>query len=184
MRVLAFLSLLLALPMTTLAESIDLSANDDAVRLGFGWTVRDDRLALDASWLHSQDHGDVIGLTASVFGLATGTEGPVRAGIGGKLVYTDPDRINENGFALAPGGFFSYDFPEFNRFTLYGHLYFAPSVLGFGDTEQYRDTEVRLIYKVIEDADLFIGVRNVHVDYDINHTDFDTGLNLGLTIRF
>ena len=127
----------------------------------------------------------MFSLGLNVTGFASDGQSPVEAGLGGKVVYADSDNFNLDGGALAPGGFLSYTFPNSNRFTLYGHFYIAPDILTVGDSETYRELEVRLYYSVIDDAELFLGVRNIHVKYDGSPSvDFDTGLNIGLKMRF
>ena len=185
MRIFLLFASLLLLPLGSHSETLEISANEDAVKLGFGWYLGQQRLAMDASWLHHQDMGEVISLGMNVTGFASSGRSPVEAGLGGKLVYTDSDIVNLDGGALAPGGFLSYTFPNSNRFTFYGHLYFAPDILTFGDNETYREIELRLYYAVIDDAELFLGIRNIHVGYDLDpNVNFDTGVNIGLKMRF
>ncbi|MCZ6499533.1 MAG: YfaZ family outer membrane protein [Gammaproteobacteria bacterium] len=176
---------LLLLPLGSNSQILEISANDDAAKLGIGFYLGQQRLALDASWLHHQDKGEVIGMGVNVTGFASSGQSPVEAGLGVKLVYADSDNFGRDGGAVAPGGFVSYTFPNSNRFTLYGHLYFAPDILTFGDNETYREIELRLYYSVIDDAELFLGFRNIHVAYDlVPNVNFDTGLNIGIKMRF
>ncbi len=185
MRVFVLFASLLLSPIAVNAGNLDISVNDDAARLGFGWYANHGRLAMDLSWLHHQDAGNAFGLGLNVMGLASNSDKPIEVGLGGRLVYTNPKSLTADGGALAPGGFVSYNFPDANRFTIYGHIYFAPSVLGFGDVDQYRELELRLYYSVIDDADLFIGLRNIYVKYDTSQNfNFDTGFHAGLKIRF
>ena len=185
MRVFLVLAGLLLLPFSSYSESFEISANDDAVKFGFGWNSRQQRLAMDASWLHNKDRGDVVALGMNVTGFATSGQSPIEAGLGGKFVYANPDNLSLDGGGLAPGGFLSYNFPNSNRFTLYGHLYYAPDILSFGDNDSYTEYELRLYYSVIDDAELFLGVRKLRVKYDGNpKVNFDSGLNVGLKIRF
>ncbi|MCH8896121.1 MAG: hypothetical protein IH927_07650 [Proteobacteria bacterium] len=185
MRVFVLFMGLLLLPSLSHSESLEISANNDAAKFGFGWYLGQQRLAMDASWLHHQDQGDVISLGVNVTGFASSGQSPVEAGLGAKLVYTDSDNLDLDGGALAPGGFVSYTLPNSNRFTFYGHLYFAPDILTFGDNGTYREIELRLYYSVIDDAELFLGIRNIRVGYDLSPgVHFDTGLNIGLKMRF
>ena len=131
MRVFLVLAGLLLLPLSSHSESFEISANDDAVKFGFSWDLRQQRLAMDTSWLHNKDRGDVVALGINVTGFATSGQSPIEAGLGGKFVYAN------------------------------------------------------LYYSVIEDAELFLGVRKIRVKYDATpKVNFDSGLNVSLKIRF
>ncbi len=78
-----------------------------------------------------------------------------------------------------------YTFPQANRFGVGGHLYFAPDVLSFSDAEQFREVEIHASYNVIQDADVYIAYRNIQGEYDDgSEVTFDTGINIGIRVRF
>ncbi len=169
-----------------LADSLDINVNDDAARLTFTRPFKQDTLQWDAGWMHHQDRGDVGHLGLHLKGKATVVKPEINAGLGGKFFWHDPDRsTDDDGYSLALGGFFSYTFPQYNRFGVGGHLYFAPDVLSFSDAEQYREIEVRGTYNVIQDADIYIAYRNIYAEYDDgSDVTLDTGFNIGIRIRF
>lgn len=169
------------------ADSLDLNLNNDAVRLTFSWDARDDKLTFDAGWLHHQDNGNVahVGLHLVDFA-ASGPSAP-EVGIGGRLFYVDADTgpSSQQGGALGLGGFFRYALPQANRFAVRGHLYFAPDVVAFGDTEKYLEAALGIGYNVLRDADLYIGYRYVKAEFTgAPDLTMDTGVHVGLHLSF
>ena len=167
------------------AGDLDLSLNDDAARLNYAWSAADESLRLDAGWLHHQDRGDVIHVGLHLEGAASSGDNPVEGGLGGKVFYIDPDNTSLDAVVLGVGGFLRYTLPRYNRFNLYGHVYFAPDVLAFGDGDQYQEVEARIGYNVLREADIFLGVRYSNIEFEpAGDITMDNGLHLGIQLRF
>ncbi|MEL6449233.1 MAG: YfaZ family outer membrane protein [Pseudomonadota bacterium] len=167
------------------ASELNLSLNDDAARLTYAWDVADNGLKLDGGWLHHQDRGDVINLGLHLEGAASSGTSPVIGGLGGKVFFIDPDGVGFNATVIGVGGYLRYTLPQYNRFNLYAHAYFAPDVLSFGDDDTYREFEARVGYNVLREADVFLGVRYANVDFDgAGDLTMDNGLHLGIQLRF
>jgi hypothetical protein len=178
--------LLLACAGTVHAEKpfVDVSFNNDTARIGFGMPVFN-RALLDGNWLHSEDEGDVVGVGISRTGLASPGANPVTAALGARFVYANPDEGNADGTALALGGAFHWKFPRYDRFGVGGEIYFAPSVLSFGDSSGYDDASLHVSYDIFQDAWLYLGVRHVKMRFeDESNVTFDTGLHVGVHIGF
>jgi hypothetical protein len=56
---------------------------------------------------------------------AAGPSTPLQAGLGLRLVVTQPDSGFADGGAVALGGFARYTLPKANRFNIGGYLYYA-----------------------------------------------------------
>ena len=169
------------------ADSLELNLNNDAVRLTFSWDARDDKLTFDAGWLHHQDTGNVAHAGLHLVDFAASGPSAPEVGIGGRLFYIDADTgpSSAQGGALGLGGFFRYSFPQANRFGIRGHLYFAPDVVAFGDTERYMEAALGVSYNVLRDADVYIGYRYVKAEFsDTPDLTLDTGLHVGLRLSF
>ncbi|MEN7343793.1 MAG: YfaZ family outer membrane protein [Pseudomonadota bacterium] len=167
------------------AAELDLNLNDDAARLSFASDVTARKLRYDIGWLHHQDRGDVIHAGLHLTGEASGGQSPVIGGLGGKLFIIDSSIFNQDAVALGIGGFVRYTLPEYNRINLYGHAYFAPDVLAFGDGDQYQELEARIGYNVLREADVYIGLRYVSVGFDSGpEATIDNGLVAGIQLRF
>ncbi|MEL6869018.1 MAG: YfaZ family outer membrane protein [Pseudomonadota bacterium] len=167
------------------ADELDLNLNDDAARLTYAWPISSRNLRLDAGWLHHQDKGNVIHAGMHLVGDASSANQPLIGGLGGKVFFIDPDGVDADATVLALGGFLRYTLPRYNRVNVYGHLYFAPDVLAFGDGDRYTDIEARIGYNVLRDADIYIGMRYSNIEFDpVGDVTMDNGLHAGIQLRF
>lgn len=206
------LSILGLFSSQAIANEAELSLNDDTVKIAGQFEMGG--FDLEASILHNQDRGNIFGLGALMFGDA-GAEG-LNAGLGLKLAYMDPDAKTQiqcpegsacidvfeeididGGVALPIGGKVTYVPADYNRFNAGAYLWYAPSVLAFGDAEKYQELGGYIGYNVTRNADIFLGYRNVKGKFDVSGTSellgeyagnftntFDTGFHLGIRGRF
>ncbi|MFQ5634196.1 MAG: YfaZ family outer membrane protein [Gammaproteobacteria bacterium] len=167
------------------AEEIDLGFNADALRIAYVHEFQRNALELDGGWLHHSDKGDVVHVGLNLSDIASSGSRELVAGLGGRIVYQDGDRRNQDGWSVPVGGFLLFTPQQFDRITLGAAAYFAPSVLSVGDAERYQDYTLRLAYNVMRQADVYAGLRYVKGEYDTaEDAYFDTGLHIGLTLRF
>lgn len=170
---------------TVQAAELDLNLNDDAARLNYAWDASNRNLKFDAGWLHHQDRGDVLNLGMHLTGEASGGANPVLGGLGGKLFYIDPEGANVDATVLALGGFLRYTMPRYDRINVYGHAYFAPDVLSFGDGRGYQEVEARIGYNVLREADVYLGLRYVNTRFEPSgDITMDNGFIAGIQLRF
>ncbi len=184
MRCLWFMVLFSISPLA-LANGIDLNVNNKAARITADFDLSNN-LVVDGSWFHHQDKGNVLGAGLHVTGAATGGREPLRAGLGGRLLAIDADiGANDSGAALPIGGFVTYTFPEYNRFSVGGSAYYAPDVLSFGDVTTYWEYTAWAGYSVLRDGEVYLGVRGIKADFEVGpRLTMDTGLHVGLRLRF
>ena len=170
--------------VTAAAHEIDLSLNEDALRLAYATEVGDG-LRIDGGFLTDADEGEVVHAGFQVMGEAAPASQKLTAGIGGRLAYLDGDGSQREGYALGLGGSVRWAVPRYDRFAVTGELYWAPDILTGGDAEEYVDGTVRVGYSVTRQADVYVGARYVSADYDDRPSiKFDTGLHAGLNLRF
>jgi len=184
-RLLPVVALLVVSAPALAANGLDLNLNNDAARIKLDFDLSNN-LVVDASWLHHQDRGNVVGGGLHVTGDATGGRDPVRAGIGGRLLWAN-SRVGgkDDGMALPIGGFVTYTIPEYNRFMVGGSIYYAPDVLSFGDMTKYQEFNAWAGYSVLRQGQVYLGARSVKADYKRSPSvTFDTGLHLGVRLRF
>lgn len=178
--------LFISLVQTVQADSpaLDVSFNADVFKVGFSFPAFN-RAAVDASWLHSEDDGEVVGIGLFRTGLASPGANPVKAGLGAKLVYGDPDKGGSSGGSIALGGYFRWVFPNFDRIGIGGELYYAPGVLSFSDTDTYDEESIYVSYDIMQDAWVYLGLRHVQMKFeDDPDVTFDTGVHLGVRLSF
>ena len=100
------------------ADAVDLGFNSDAARLQYVHDLRSNSLKLDGGWLHNSDNGDVVHVGLHLADMASGGRNPVQAGLGGRVVYTNGDFSNQDGFAIPIGGYVRYTLPRLNRVSI------------------------------------------------------------------
>ena len=164
---------------------IDLNLSDDAVRASFATRVRNEGLQVGAGWLHQQDKGDIAHLGLHLVDAAADSGADLTAGIGARVFFVDADSIDHDGSALAVGGFVRYVLPDYNRFSVGAHVYFAPDVVAFGDLSRYSELEARISYNVLRDADVYLGARAARAKFEEGGSmSFNSGIMFGIQMRF
>jgi hypothetical protein len=184
-RCLPALAMLVVSVPSFAASGLDLNINDKAARITLDFELTNNLVA-DASWLHHQDRGNVVGAGLHVTGAATGGRNPLRAGLGGRLIAADAKvGARDDGMALPIGGFVNYTLPDYDRFVLGGSVYYAPDVLAFGDLTKYLEYNAWAGYSVLRQGQIYIGARRVRGSFKEGPgVTFDTGLHFGLRLRF
>lgn len=179
---------LVAAPASVLAQGsgLDLSVSGDSVRAAYDTELTLSGLNFTLSGMHNTDYGNVFGIGLGLRANANPGRSPVTVWIGFKGLWLDPDyRRVDSGTALALGGSIKYVLPQFNRLSFGGRVFWAPSVVSFGNTDHYLGAAVRAGYRVLPNATVYVGYRRVAAAYE--HTDeliMDEGLNVGFALRF
>jgi len=169
-----------------MADEIDLSLNSDALRLQYVYEMKSTGLNFDGGWLYHSDNGDVLHAGIHLVDLASSGVSTIKAGLGGRLVYTDGEISKQSGVAVPIGGFARYTPRGLDRLSVSGSLYFAPDILAMGDMDKYEEYTLRVSYNVLRQADLYIGARYVRGGYKNGVPDarYDTGMHVGMSLRF
>lgn len=187
-----------------LSDSLDLNFSNDAARLTYARLINDDKLEIDAGWLHHQDRGNLLSVSLGRFGEAGGGEQSVTAAIGARLYAIDakfPQPVpmavpgglglmapagspDQDGFALGIGGLFRLKLDGYDRIGFSGHGYYAPDVVTFGDTEDLLEVAARVTYSVLHEADVYLGVRYINAGFKTRDAKFDSGLHIGIRLEF
>lgn len=183
-RFLSFAAVLAFSPLAV-ADGLDLNVNNKAARVILDFELSNN-LVVDGSIFYHQDRGNVLGAGLHVTGDATGGRDPLQAGLGGRLLHIDAKiRGRDDGVAMPIGGFVNYTIPEYNRFVVGGSAYYAPDVLSFGDVTKYQEYNVWAGYSVLRQGQVYLGVRGIKANFkDSPSVTFDTGLHVGLRLRF
>ena len=170
-RVLVVVAALLSAP--AYADRLSLDINDDAARLSYSHPFEANKTRLDASWLHHQDRGDVLAAGFHLTGNAASQARPINAGVGARLMFVDADGTSLSGGGIAVGGFFDAKIPEYNRFGLGGHVYYAPECAGvwrrrghsgyFGSRQLFHFARRRRVRRPAQRKERFRHRRYAHV---------------------
>lgn len=167
------------------SAGLDLNINADAASITGEFDVSNNLVA-DASLFYHQDNGSILAGGLHLTGDASGGRSPVRAGLGGRLYYVDSDtRGKDSGLALGLGGFVEYTFPEYDRFSIGGSLHYAPGIVSFGEVDDFLAVDAWAGYSVLRNGIVYLGLRKLDASFDKSpDVTFDSGLNIGLKLRF
>lgn len=166
------------------SHTLDLNLNNDAVNLDYTTQISDSELNVGGGLLHHQDNGDVYYGTLFVADNVN-KQKAILAGIGGRLYYMDADKGDASGTAMGLGGFINWEIPTVTNLSLRSDFYYAPDVLAFDEVKRYMDFSVRVQYRVIEQAWLYVGYRNAEMKPEQgSNLTIDEGGLLGVMLWF
>lgn len=185
MKLLRFIApaLLLLSSSVFAGGSLDLSINNETAGLEYDATRMGSPLHVSAGFLHHEDDADLLSLGLNAVDVRS-KQSPVKIGIGGKLLtYFVGD---EEGAALAIGGFARYMPAELNGLGFSGHAYYSPSVLSFDSTENIIDLGARIEYKLLPTAMVYLGYRFVEASEEelVQNLEIVKAGHFGLRINF
>ena len=168
------------------AAEVEFDVSDESARLAGAVPVTTTGLEVDASWLHHEDDGDVVGVGLHLVDNPLPGRGSLRVGVGGRLFVVEQDGRRPDGQAFALGGKARYTWPTYNRIGLAGHFYYAPDVTTFDDLDSYLEFMVRAEYLVLRNAGAYLGFRTVRLGEERRDDSrtFDAGPMLGVRITF
>jgi len=171
------------------ADALDLNLNNDSVQLlyispftsneGIGGA----NLEVGVIYTEADDYLGIIGL--DVKGEAgSGSPGLV-AGVGVRGYGIGLDAYDIS--ALAIGGLVQYSPPSLSRLSVVGQVFYAPEILTFMDGKHLQSVEFRIEYKILTQATVYLGYRDIEADLDLDvggSVDIDNGGHLGLRFTF
>jgi len=169
------------------ADALDLNLNNDSVQLLYTSPFTSDagiggaNLEVGAIYTEADDYLGIVGL--DVKGEAgSGSPGLV-AGVGVRGYGIGLDTVDIG--ALAIGGLVQYSPPALNRLSVVGQIFYAPEILTFMDGKHLQSAEFRIEYKVLTQATVYVGYRDIEADLDAGGSvDVDNGGHLGLRFTF
>jgi YfaZ precursor len=167
------------------ANELDLSFNSNAVRFEYVQAFSQSDLQANVGLLSNSDDGWVATGSLYISGFTSDRASPLQTSIGGRTGWVNGDDSGQDGVPLALGGYLEYTFPRLSRVTLRGDAWYAPDALCAGDLDKYQDYTLRLAYSLLEQADLYVGVRYVQADFsNDSDAEFDDDAIIGINIRF
>lgn len=176
---------------TARAGSLDLNLGSDAFYGAYATAATNSGLEFDVSYLHHEEDNepdrDIAGLGLHLVDDAAQGETPFRVGVGARLFYLDATVAD--GGALAIGGHLRYSIPQYNRFAIGGHAYFAPDVTSFGDAEKYVQFGITAEYEILRQANVYLGYRRARAEYNFglagsDEVTMDSGVHFGFRLFF
>jgi len=171
--------ILLATAGTVRADGLDIFVNNKTVSIDYLTAYRGSDL--NFGFLTNTSNDWVANAGLLVLGREYGSGSKIEGGLGAKIFLTSVSGVTVT--AAAIGGQAIY-FPRSSKVGVGGYLYYAPDIITFGGTglTQYG---VRVEYKMIETASVYVGIHNISVNPDAGGTvTIDDGLHVGINLRF
>lgn len=108
---------------------------------------------------------------------------PTTVGIGAQVSLFNEDKAD--GSAIGLGGYAHVKIPEVPGLGVKAALHFAPSITSFNDLEQFFRADVKVTYRVIQNADIYLGYRSVIGDIrGSGNQSLDENAHVGFMIMF
>lgn len=141
-------------------------------------------LHTNASLLYTEEQPEsVLVGTLGLQGVETDRR-TYRAAVGGRLYLIDAPG-SDKGAALAFGGLFYHVLPGAQRISMGGYGWYAPPVTSFSKTEQVYELGARIAYRAIQNTDVFLGYRYLHLKHEAGFNDsLEKGVNVGFRLNF
>lgn len=173
----------IALPLVaTAGGSLDFSLSNDSVRLEHE-AVRAGTGAHITTGVVYNEQNEAYAFSAGFNAVdATMSNREMIGGIGFKGFLFDS---HEPAFALGVGGFLRWQ-PDFmNGLGTEAQLYYAPDILSFRDAIAFQEAIVRITYKVLPQARVFVGWHDISGYYDdLGIAKVDSTFNLGFRMNY
>lgn len=187
MKRLATAALATGMAVSAQAATLDLNINNETIRAEYDAPLPQNRLNMSVGALYHEDNGNSDGLIGHL-GLHT-QEDTARYSVGvGARFYAltiDFGNVDYDGLAIALGGQGSFSFAKLPQMRFGGHLYYAPKVASFADSEGMTDLSLRAYYSALNDVDLYVGWRRIDLDNEYgSDSEYESKLNAGLVMKF
>ncbi|MFK5925189.1 MAG: YfaZ family outer membrane protein [Desulfuromusa sp.] len=170
------------------ADSIDIGFNDESFQLVYEHPLNDDAYGTaiaNGRFLYNGDKETSLGSFGVDFVGKPGNIPGLDLGVGPKFYVgsTNPDTDFIN---LAIGLRGSYILPQLQGLGIAAHLYYAPKVFSFRDSERLLESEVRLTYAVLPKVRLYVSYQNINLDIDHwdNSRRIDDSIRIGFVGSF
>ncbi|VAW60876.1 hypothetical protein MNBD_GAMMA11-2793 [hydrothermal vent metagenome] len=124
-------------------------------------------------------------LEAMVTGSPAGNNKALQLGVGGKIMYTSFDKINEEAGALAIAGKIRYVIPSSTPIAFVGTLYYAPGITSFSGAESFIEYRFAVEIEITPSARAYLGYRFMEYEFENrNKYELDDSAHVGIKIDF
>lgn len=168
------------------ANEFDMRISDDAIHANYSISnnANSGQFGMGYFYKNEDDAINILNLDLHTKGQTAIANLPTTVGIGFQGNIFKEDELK--GSAIGIGGSVRVNLPDVPGLSIETALHYAPEVLAFGDSDEFRRFRLQFNYRIIENADLSIGYRYLNVgveDANKNHT-FESGAFLGVKLSF
>ncbi|VAW66160.1 hypothetical protein MNBD_GAMMA09-3433 [hydrothermal vent metagenome] len=122
---------------------------------------------------------------AMILGNPSGNNKALQLGIGGKIMYTSFDKINDEAGALAIAGKIRYVIPSSTPVAFLVAFYYAPGITSFSNAESFREYRLAVEVEITPSARAYLGYRNMEYEFAGNFKyELDDSAHVGVKFDF
>jgi|SRR5690554_2279490 len=165
------------------ASEFDLNLSDDSANASVTITPANRSIDFGAGYIYQEGGTHIANLDFHARGRTAIGNLPTTVGIGAQFNWFDEDPVD--GGAIGIGGFTRINIPTVPGLGVNLSAYYAPSITSFGDADHFYRWDANLTYRIIQNADVYLGYREVRVDLEhASYITLNDGLIAGFTIHF
>ena len=151
------------------AGSVNIGLSNKSFQIGYEQSIRQDDYGVvlaNGRLLYNDSKNTKLGSLGLDFVGSPGNIPGLSLGVGSRfyLGSTDPSTDFTN---LAVGLQSSYILPQLQGLGVSGHIYYAPEVFSFQDSDQLVESGIRLTYAILPKATIYIGYQ--HINLGVKH---------------
>ena len=170
------------------ARTFDINLSSDAAQFKYASLIgatNYGRTELGFGFLYNEDDNMLGEISLLVIDEA-GTKSPgLELGVGPKLYIADPDDPSIDFVAIGLGGQLRYKNLNVPRVVYGASLFYAPSIVSFGDADQMYEFDMRIEYELLPTANIYLGYRSIQADIkNRKDIEIDESAMIGLQFKF
>ena len=176
--------ILLSLASTSaFAADADLSLTNDSAKGQVNFFETNSDIQLGAGYTYHEGSRHIGNIDFHAQGRTALGNLPTTAGLGVRALGWEDDKLD--GGAVGLGGFATVNIPDAPGLSFTGGLHYAPSILSFGDSDDMTSLELRANYRVIRNAEVFVGYRYLNTNFEgSGDLNLDEGVMAGMKLFF
>ena len=166
------------------ADEFALSLTDDSAKAQLTTLNHNDELAFGVGYTYHTGARHIANLDFHAQGRTAIGNLPATAGVGMRAMYFYDSPLEGGGVGL--GGYTRLNIPQVPGLSVGGSLHYSPTVLSYGDSDGMWNFESTVNYRVIRNAEFFIGYRYVATELEERSRDLrlEEGFLAGLRMYF
>jgi len=176
--------LLLFIQTSVTADELDLRISDDSLHGNYSIASNESKTHFGLGYFYKNDDVsiNVANVDLEVKDQTAILNMPATVGLGLQGNFYKVEEFK--GSAVGVGGSFRINIPKAPGISLETAAYYAPKVLSFGDSDEFRRFRFQVNYRLIENADVSVGYQYLNVgDEENNNFSLESRAFLGIKLK-